>query len=605
MTANHQLLYHLAELMLAEQQHQLPVDRLFDDERIGEFVKSIQIDSPYQQMVLEGVLTETFKEDKMYVAFTVEGYFHFVLGEVIFNQATGKGAEFLKEIIENNTLNGTQGGVEQCLIRDVEQDNLSRLISLIDQGGTSLEVCSVPLAHAFMQVKGNPKTKEEMGKAQQTQIKLVMDELLTEPTDYDIDTLNKSIAILESTQLNLIVSSVFQMIFKYINPYSIDSAMLYVKSIRYAPAQNRKEYLKKISELKFDLDTEKYISYLLALGSEYQNIADYDKAIECYEKSLFIIRDILELSHPATAVFFNNLGLAWKEKGEYDKALENLQKSLFIRLKENGESHDTVCASYANLGSYWMEQGNYDKAKDCFDKSLAIDLKIHGAFHPSTAISYSNLGVSFKYKGDYKKAIDYTQKALAVQLEVNGESNSLIATYYGNIAGSFIEMGEFDEAIVNCEKALSVDLKIHGELHPSILTWYNNLGVVWQKKGDNLKAIDYYEDALRTSLKIYGDCHPKIISTYNNLGSTLLDIGEIEKALLFYDKSLKLALKVYGNSHQKTGWIYNYLGNCFLDKNEPLFAKRYFQKAYDIFFKTLGESDKNTIGIKAILEILK
>jgi hypothetical protein len=102
MTANHLLLCRLAELMLTEQQHQLPVDFLFEDGQIGDFVKSIQIDSPYQQMLLEGVLTETVNEDKLYVTFTVEGYFHYVLGEVIFNQAMGKGPEFLKDIIENN-----------------------------------------------------------------------------------------------------------------------------------------------------------------------------------------------------------------------------------------------------------------------------------------------------------------------------------------------------------------------------------------------------------------------------------------------------------------------------------------------------------------------
>ena len=62
----------------------LPVDLLFDDEQIGDFVKSIQIDSPYQQMLLEGVLTESVKDEKLYVSFTVEGYFHFVLGEFLF-----------------------------------------------------------------------------------------------------------------------------------------------------------------------------------------------------------------------------------------------------------------------------------------------------------------------------------------------------------------------------------------------------------------------------------------------------------------------------------------------------------------------------------------
>lgn len=83
MTSNHLLLYRLAELMLEHEQHILPVDLLFDDNQIGDFVKSIQIDSPYQQMVLEGVLTESVLDEKLFVSFTVEGYFHYILGNVI------------------------------------------------------------------------------------------------------------------------------------------------------------------------------------------------------------------------------------------------------------------------------------------------------------------------------------------------------------------------------------------------------------------------------------------------------------------------------------------------------------------------------------------
>ena len=90
MTDNHILLYRLAELMLEHEQHVLPVDLLFDDEQIGDFVKSIQIDSPYQQMLVEGVLTETVKEEKLFVSFTVEGYFHYVLGEVIYQKSKDK-----------------------------------------------------------------------------------------------------------------------------------------------------------------------------------------------------------------------------------------------------------------------------------------------------------------------------------------------------------------------------------------------------------------------------------------------------------------------------------------------------------------------------------
>lgn len=112
MTNNHLLLYRLTELMLEKQHHILPLDDLFEDEQIGAFVRSIQIDSPYQQLIFEGVLTETIKEERVMVTFTVEGYFHYVLGEVIEKQTLDKGADALKQLLENNKLRGITEGVE-------------------------------------------------------------------------------------------------------------------------------------------------------------------------------------------------------------------------------------------------------------------------------------------------------------------------------------------------------------------------------------------------------------------------------------------------------------------------------------------------------------
>ena len=135
MTSTHLLLYRIAELMLANGRHVLAVDNLFDDEKIGDFVKSIQIDSSYQQMLYEGVLTETIKDEQLNVTFTIEGYFHFILGEVIYNLSVGKDANFLINLLNNSTLNGIKEGIEQCLIRDIIGSQLERLISFIDSGG--------------------------------------------------------------------------------------------------------------------------------------------------------------------------------------------------------------------------------------------------------------------------------------------------------------------------------------------------------------------------------------------------------------------------------------------------------------------------------------
>jgi hypothetical protein len=152
MTSNHQLLFQLAELMLENEKHILPVDDLFDDDQIGDFVKSIQIDSPYQQMLLDGVLTETVKEEKLHVSFTVEGYFHYVLGEVIFQLSNGKDSDFLVQLLITNQLNGIKEGVEQCLIRDVNNQQLKRLIAMVDIGGEAQNIAKYPLAHAFLKI---------------------------------------------------------------------------------------------------------------------------------------------------------------------------------------------------------------------------------------------------------------------------------------------------------------------------------------------------------------------------------------------------------------------------------------------------------------------
>ena len=187
MTSSHLLVCRLAELMLEHEQHFMPVDLLFDDEQIGDFVKSIQIDSPYQQMLFEGVLTESIKEEKLYVSLTVEGYFHYVLGEVIYNRTKGLNAEALKEIVEENKLNGAKEGVEQCLIRDVQKDDLSRLMWLIDAGEEKLELCVTPLLY-LLKTQGVEKTIEK---------------LLENPTENDWRVLEKFDNRLQKLQLNI------------------------------------------------------------------------------------------------------------------------------------------------------------------------------------------------------------------------------------------------------------------------------------------------------------------------------------------------------------------------------------------------------------------
>lgn len=605
MTDNHLLLFRIAELMLEYEQHVLPVDLIFDDVQIGDYVKSIQIDSPYQQMLREGVLTESVRNEKLYVSYTVEGYFHYVLGEVIFKQTKDREAQPLKKIVEENKLNGAKEGVEQCLIRDVNQNELARLMWLIDLGGDLMDLCGKPLAHAFLNIKGKLTSEFEQNHAYSEQIKKVTNELFDEPTDNDIEALSRGIAYLEETQKNNVKTLLYQRIYELIVPNNFKKSILYAKSIEYIPYVNRNDKLQDLAVNSIKEESELAFSFYFSLGEQFFFVRNYDKAIECFEKSLSISIKINGDQHSLTSESFNNLGLMWATKREYDKALKYYEKSLVIRLKVFGDQHSSTGESYNNLGTVWKFKGEYDKSIAYFEKSLTIKLKIHGDQHPSTGISYNNLGIVWSDKGKYDKAIEYYEKSLSIRLKIYGDFHSTTRLTYLSLGTAWKNKAEFDKSIAYYEKSLEIDLKIHGDQHPSTGTTYNNLGLVWTKKGDYGKAISCHEKSLAIRLKAYGEQHPSTKLSLNNLGAVYFKNGEYDNAIAFYEKSLAIDLKLQGNLHTSTAISYTYLGNVYNKKMEFLQAKEYYSKAYTIYIELLGKDDAQTQLILQKLNDLK
>ena len=137
----------------------------------------------------------------------------------------------MKDLLQNNKLNGIREGVEQCLVRDVEKGELNRLIWLIDQGSKALDVCVYPLAKAFINIKGNLKTEQEKKEVLHKQICRVFDELLEDYSDYDIEVLSLTIDQLKKAQLNQSVKEIYKQIHKRIQPKTPDEIELFISSI--------------------------------------------------------------------------------------------------------------------------------------------------------------------------------------------------------------------------------------------------------------------------------------------------------------------------------------------------------------------------------------
>ena len=493
MTNNHLLLYRLAELMLEKQQHILPLDDLFEDEQIGSFVRSIQIDSPYQQLIFEGVLTETIKEERIMVSFTVEGYFHYVLGEVIEKQTLNKGAEALKELLENKQLRGITEGVEQCLVRDVEKDHLSRLMWLIDEGGKALEASTHPLAQAFLI---HP-------------IERVMDELLADPTDNDIEVLEKAIDILENVDKNYLIKNLYQRINILIKPKDFKTGILFTKSIRYIDPSERKSKLKEIENMTF-INTVNYSkeksTFLYNIGQQYLNISEYNQALIYLNKTVDIDKK-LNGSEIDLAKCYNAIGNVYADLVENKNALKYFKKSYDLLIKcTNKDKNKLLIDSIQNIGISYLEI-NLEKSFDFLNESLSKSLIFFGKSHTMTSEAYYNLGVCYKYNNKYDEAIELYMKGLNIDLKTFDLFHPKIAQNYSNIGSAYYEKKDVEKSIFNIKKSLIINKRFYGVFNINTGIDFLNLGWIYKDIGDFALAKTYLINAKKIFKEIFNEEH--------------------------------------------------------------------------------------------------
>jgi tetratricopeptide (TPR) repeat protein len=571
MTGNHLLLYRLAELMLEHEQQLLPVDLLFDDEQIGDFAKSIQIDSPYQQMLFEGVLTESVRDEKLYVSFTVEGYFHYVLGEVIYNRTEGLGAEALKQIIEKNKLNGAMEGVEQCLIRDVHKDDLTRLMWLIDQGGEVLDLSVVPLASSFINFYSESKNKISKEEAVFKRVRFILKHLYNSPTVNDDLVLFKCIDYLKlkysGVQLDAIQSSLDIIVQ---STFTEKNILVLLKLFPWIRELNKKKYyvsfLEKLSSEKCLSDYIKWeinssLSVYFKYISEYLKAKYYHRKVKKYE-----LKSIGKLSTEyAESIYFD--GLLKIESGLYKDARKIFRSELKIREKisRNINNDMLITRCIHSIALTYHYQGNYKKGIANYELALARRLIEGGKYCGSTLGTLANLGISIYEAGiSLDIAEVYIQDAIRINKNLKGTycDNSNYMFYLASIKLDKNELQEAEEILKNNLKNIESNLDFVGQ--SITMSSYQKLGEICYKKNEFLKAIEYFSFALYFSKKCNKNNLSFIQEMKFNKGLCFLNQGEKSKAKLLFMDCLRT---------DRNGLLLNLVGLCLSEINHRLALK--------------------------------
>lgn len=483
MTSNNLLLLRLAELMLQYEKTTLPVDILFDDEQVGDFVTSIQIDSPYQQMLLEGILTEKVRDEKLYVSFTVESYFHYVLGSHLYQESKRRSSFFdLLDSLLQNKLNGLSEGIGYCLIQFIDAGQNGILPEFIDKYPQFAD-SSVKALAKDIQLNGDNLLVLIL--AEKSTSDLIVIKKVVEYFEYSgKPQFNKSIAVIirnhisPSTLLEFglcaalskhsekeYLVELYHAIMQFLNSYDFKST----KDIRIAIGivinigreilrYSEKNLALSIYEFGYQLtiDKEEFIKdHLMIYGHVAHQLKSTGKTKEAIEKYIDIIKRLKENNNFVLAAQnILRLSEAYKQAYRLQEALVLAKEAHEIMIKFNGRIHLLAASSSGYVGSIYIYQEDWINAEPMIHHSMVVRSKLLGEFNTKVCIPYINLAIIYMHTERLEAAEELLLKALRIREKRFGRIHQ-------DVAITLYELANLRGIQLNLDESLALHLEAY------------------------------------------------------------------------------------------------------------------------------------------------
>lgn len=622
------LLYRLAELMLDGGSNELSVDSLFDDPEIGDSVRSIQIDSPYQQMLLQGVLTESVKENELKVRFTFEGYLQFILGSIIQNNINK-----FKGKINNDKLMWA-GESDYFLLHDylfgiLIKENYNYFLSFIVSDQKFFKVASFSLAK-YMDIQYNLSDFSDLNK-----IELILKKILS--IDFNIS------YILLVSLSDLLKSSDKIGLFKYFNtlvsdnliPNTSEKAIIYFDSIRYLEVveANKKIntpnlyffpvcdsflfefYLKKGLALQAVMrNYDAVFSYSLALksrfksgkisdleiASTYSNLAGSISELNSNQKIIFFKKSINVLQkYPAKydrflALVYSNISRVYLKKKDYANSYRYLLLSKDLIFHRLGKYHSEVAKVYTVLGQHFLKKEDFENSEYYFQKAYKIvsRINIFSEFHSYLCLSMSFF--SFQ-KGDFDNSILYRKIKIAIDIKLLGKYDLKNILNYQEIIHVLKKKNDYKTLIFYVHKLFRINRKVNGDSNKINHECLRDLSIAYAQISD-FKSSIVYLNKLQKTLYISGGN-----DFFKMYFLTLYILANISKSKGYYNEALFFLKKF--SFLKKNGKIFHEMGVVYEINYDRLKAYNYFLKASNIRKNNLGASSIKTM--QSVAECLR
>lgn len=272
-------------------------------------------------------------------------------------------------------------------------------------------------------------------------------------------------------------------------------------------------------------DIGNHCTALGRLGNYFQNIGDFDRALEFFEKrstineELYVSNPLSEAMKRGVAISYMKLGELLQKLEDFNRALEFFEKgaSHFEELYEaspgNEDIKNGLAVSYEKLGNLWQKRDEFDRALEFFEKYNKLSDELYAA-NPlwekhkiDLAISYFKLGNLCQIRGDFDRALEFFVKETELFEELyasNARNERLkngLAVSYSRLAGIYVHQGDLEKALNLYTKSLKLAEEAFlnnprsAELRKNIRIAFREMGNILEKMGRHSEAAGWFEKA--------------------------------------------------------------------------------------------------------------
>lgn len=336
------------------------------------------------------------------------------------------------------------------------------------------------------------------------------------------------------------------------------------------------KWYKKGEPLFYQTDNKYALSLLLNnIGSAYNNLSQWEEAIEYYKKTDIIKiarleEDSTQSRYEDIAFSLYGLGDSYFDNGIYDSALLAFDRQTKIyaatgNLAEELENLEYLANSYAKLG-------DLDKAAEIHRDRIArgdADMQADATF--DLAYVYNGYGE------DFEKAIPVYRESYELHMALG--DTSMAALSLSNIAQSQWSLKKLDESISNHLETIAL-AEAFGEKSRIANSW-DKLADLYSENGNPKKSLEAYDRVL----ELYKELEdPKYGETLNEVGDVYKDAKDYLKAISYYEQSFELA-QSHEDYTMSSDAMYDIADTYYQDKKYDI-SKVYYDKAIEEASKT-------------------